>query len=551
MAKRNEKTGRSTSRRTMSVLIGDWLKLKPYSIASNHDMKYLELSQQIYKMLGKRFTEEFKGWQYQRENLVELSVVLASYVEDFVSEIGIWKAFTDYNKEEFGSALPLFDIENEEYFENDFNPQDLSYLIWHYTSVNLSGGTFPPYLFSVIGEAIYDLIEPQIEELSVTNYYETFLAVTDEEDFFELKDKFIWLGLNSYVIGIDFGKEHKKQAKDVNDEVEKMIKNKDYERAKFIMENGGILLYKFMNEFIYYKNSKYSGLNVPIWLSKIIRASDEVKARVADFYKYSKGCFKFISDEKKYYLFKEIRTGRTFEVAKNSFEPDFLKKTPVGTEIEMSIFYWNNYWFRSGGVFGDLTNSLKIDKSEPIPYYLYPEAIKPKVFGMIKEMWDSFVDLYGSPLVLCKDKAELERVISGFYSAHNEKIAKKKNENVEKKPTLSINLDGIKEKDLAVFFHSTKGLSIKYGINKLFFLLNAKVGSLTKEETEFIFNHFHVNFHSEEFIDYLFTTFPTKNLESPPFLFLNVPKDTAFLRRFFHPEEYEHFPVPLNLIVGF
>jgi hypothetical protein len=549
MAKRNKKTERSTVRKKVDVVIGDWLKLKPYKTANNHDIKYLRLSQEIYQMLGTSFVEELKNWGYKRENLVEISVVLASYVEDFASEIGLWKAFTDYNKEQFGSPLPFFEIEKEEYFENDLNPQDLSYLIWHYSSAHLSDGVFPPYRFSVMGEAVYDLIEPKIEELSVTNYYENFLKVADNEDFWVLKDKFKWLALNSYLVGIDFGKEHGKQAKDVNDEIEKMLERKEYEGAKFMMENGGMLLYQFMNEFIYYKNSKFAALNVPIWLSKIIRASEKAKARIADFYKFSKGYFKFISNEKTHYLFEELRTGRRFEVAKDSFEPTFLKKTPVGTEMEMSIFFWNDQWYMSGGVFSDTKNGVEIDKSKPVPYYLYPEDVKPKVFGMIEEMRDIFIDLYGSPLVLCENKADLGRVINGFYKANNEKVAKE-NSDLRDRPTPSINLDNVKGKDFAVFFHSTQGLSIKYGANELVALLNAKVGSLTEEEKEAIFHWYHVDFDSEEFIQYLSTNFPTKNLESPNGLFVDVPKDSAYLRRFFHPEDYEHTPIPRNSIVS-
>lgn len=550
MSKRNKKNTSNKRQKLVTVTIKDWLKLKPYDTASNHDMKYLLLSQEIYKTLAKSFYQPFKTWGYERKNLAQLSVILASYVEDFASEIGIWKAFTDYNKEQFGVPLPLFDIKNEEYFENDLNPQDLSYIVWHYTSNQLSDGIFPPYRFTDIGDAIYDLLEPQIEDLSVTNYYDKFLTIADNENFFDLKTKLTWFGLNSYLIGIDFGKKHGEIASKVMKHVEGLIQKKgryDNDTEKLI-KYADMMVYTAMNDFIYYDNSKYAGLNTPIWFSKIIRASEAAKSKIADFYKYRETYFEFVRNEKKCYIFEAILTGRKFEVAKDSFEPDFLKNTPVGSRMEMAIFYWNQYWYMSGGIVGFADNKLEMKKNKPIPYFAYPEEVKPNVFGMIKEMRDIFIDLYGTPLVLCKNGTELQSVLNRFYDAQYEKMVKKEDRDEKRKP-IENNLGDVERENPSVFFHSTKGIIIMDDVQELIDLLNKEEGSLTEDEIDTVFDWFHISFDTEEFVEHILENFPTHNIQAPRWLHLDIKQDSGFLRRFFHPEDYEHTPFPNNSIV--
>jgi hypothetical protein len=549
MRKKGKKRSANSSQKLVNVTISDWLKLKPYKAATNHDLKYLKLSKEIYKEL-RNDTHNLKQWGLHRRDFAQLSVMLASYVEDFASEIGIWKAFTDYNKAELGFCVPFFDTEKAEYFENDLNPQDLSYIVWHYVSSHFSDGIFPPNLFEGIGHAIYDLIEPQVETLSVTNFYDKYLTVADDEDFFELKYKLMWFALSSYLIGVDFGKESEKIEEEIDEEIKKLVIKGDYETATLYTQHRGIVLYNAQNRFFYYANSKYGALNTPIWFSMIIQASENAKSKIADFYKYEKGHFQFKSIEKKHYLFEEVRTGRVFEVAKNSFEPSFERDIHVGYYLEMALFYWNGLWFMSGGLQSDNNGKLTAKKGDPISFYLYPEDVKQKAFDLTKGMYELFIELYEKPFVLCKNEKHLEQVITDFTDAHQDKVTKEKNLKVDKKlkPIFNDWNEG-KDEDLAVFFHKTKGLTIRKGLNLMTTLLLSGFSDLTREEKDNLFGLFHVDFGSEEFIQYLLTNYPTVNLVPPLGFIIDLKKNGAYLRRFFHPKDYDHFPTPMNAMV--
>lgn len=529
------------------VVLGDWTAKKPYKTPTKHDYYYLKLSNEIYQLLIQPKFELKNVFGFERKDIVELSVVIASYIEDFASEIGIWKAFTDYNKEKFGYALPFFDIENEEYFENDFNPQDIAYIAWHYTNAYVvDERIFAPHPFKKLGLAIYNLVEPRIEELSVTGYYDQLFTIKDDHDFFELKELFQWFSFESYLLGVEFGRKLLANQEEVMAYIDEKVKEKKIEEAQYLMQNAQPMLYNFENNYLYHNNCKYGAMNTPIWLSKIVRASEKVKKQLADFYKFKKGYFQFKSIESTHFVFEDVRTGKIFEVNKESFRSSFADDIPIGFYQEMALFYWNDSWNLSG-IATSSPQKMKFDLSEPIAVYLYPESTKQRLFETAEDMYNIFVEVHGSPLVICNGKEELDKVYDAYQKQYFEKIVLPKNPELEYNPFNGISHNVKSTEDVAIFIDKIKGITLLNGINELSEIIHQK--NHTERDKNVFFNEFYYDPYVEGFTQFMIASNPKIPSLVPNVLRIDLEKYGTYLRYFCSPSNYEHSPSPMNSMV--
>jgi Protein of unknown function (DUF3843) len=111
------------------VSISDWLKMKPYETSNSaYDRHYLGLCSDVLKCLNedKDFFNEF---DINLDNRKELACMLVSYYEDYINDIGIWRAYTSYNEELFGYPLPFYKL--DEYQTDYVNVEDIAFMIWH------------------------------------------------------------------------------------------------------------------------------------------------------------------------------------------------------------------------------------------------------------------------------------------------------------------------------------------------------------------------------------------------------------------------------------
>ena len=121
---------RRGKRRTSAdkVYIKDWMTFKPYDVHTSYDLHYLKIANDIYE--GILVVKNKKVFAFDIPAPKMLACIIPSYYEDYVSEIGIWKAFTSDNEELYGYYLPFY--ESEEYDPDYINPKDIAYLIWHF-----------------------------------------------------------------------------------------------------------------------------------------------------------------------------------------------------------------------------------------------------------------------------------------------------------------------------------------------------------------------------------------------------------------------------------
>ena len=84
------------------LYMNDWLAIHPYKNQQPSDLYYLQLANELYHALTiSQITERTRK---------KMCLYAAAYLEDIVSNLGLWKAFTDKNKELYHTPIPFYDL---------------------------------------------------------------------------------------------------------------------------------------------------------------------------------------------------------------------------------------------------------------------------------------------------------------------------------------------------------------------------------------------------------------------------------------------------------
>jgi len=114
--------------RLSRITLNDWLEYHPYNREVSSDHFYISLSNDIqHEMLLVDVEDQLVGADYKY-----LSCMLACYLEDIVSQTGIWRSFIDTHRNLYGKYLPFYYMAGYEH--GDLNLADIQFMIWHFCS---------------------------------------------------------------------------------------------------------------------------------------------------------------------------------------------------------------------------------------------------------------------------------------------------------------------------------------------------------------------------------------------------------------------------------
>lgn len=104
----------------------------------NTDMYYVGFANTLYPILKKMIGENSK---FSDAAVRDLVLNLVCYLEDLVSQTGVWEAFVSLHKKKYGREMPFFDTDDE-YYSREFPcVQAICFLIW-FTLNGYSSDTF-------------------------------------------------------------------------------------------------------------------------------------------------------------------------------------------------------------------------------------------------------------------------------------------------------------------------------------------------------------------------------------------------------------------------
>lgn len=108
------------------ITMNEWMNIHPYKKAGYIEIQYLNLAKKIFNNLLN--DEVLKDMD--RMILKQLSLTLTAYLEDIVSDYGLWSAFRKLHKKMYGKWLPFYNVKKEDYLFDEINMEDVKLLCW-------------------------------------------------------------------------------------------------------------------------------------------------------------------------------------------------------------------------------------------------------------------------------------------------------------------------------------------------------------------------------------------------------------------------------------
>lgn len=532
--------------RRKQIYITDWLKWKPYKNFIGYDKAYVEIANEVLSLI-KSYHSWFDSFEFSDGDLKTLAIIVTSYFEDFINEIGIWDAFTRRNRKLYGYYLPFYDM--RDYDPEYLNPQDFSFLVWYFMNVTkdkMYGPDAPDIL--ALGDDLYDLLEAKIDEANATGFYDEYFNIADDIYFFELKTRLKWFATHSYLLGFEFGKQIKID----------VLKFLEEERDEIPVENAGQMAYALEEDYLYIKRSVLSAFSTPEWFSETADCSAKMKRQIVDLHKRIMGAFQYEGHSTNHYRFSHLQTDKIVEVNKESVTID-LKNTQKGDMHLLTLVKWNDDWWLTGTLmsWGQVDKkSLEKQKADfnSIPFYIYSEEQQKKIKEDTDFMYRQFVEYFGKRLVFFKNETALQTAVNGFMKFYsNQQVADKKamekarqkfeERYPEEHGELDFSdLDWESGSGNAAVFVPGIGLAFTPAISKVIALMQKE--HLTPQESIDLFYSLLGKYMDPSTAGYLLEHFPTKNLRFPiPASDVDAFQHAEFFMRYLNPHEFGE-PIP-------
>ncbi len=529
MAKR-KKIGKSLSTQ-------DWMQYRPYKEFTSYDGYYLKLAKMAFEYLN----DPGHGFRhiFEREDLREMAVVLTSFYEDFISEIGLWQALIRKHQELYGQFLPFYDM--REYDPDYLNPQDFAYLLWHQLG-SLGGKILSPYGKPVLDAAdhFYRFFEERIDESPVTDFYDKWLDLTIETNYFVVKKRRIWMATQNYLLGPELNNKMKERVTELYEEKAELMERMDPTR----------MLYGIQEDILMKQKTSWCAFSAAEWLAEVGEYSDVLRGNIRQLIERVEGIFLYEGSDEKYYHFKFVPSNRLFAIHRESVNINVSSMKPGKDLAYFGIVKWNDDWWISGVFMGlgpadKYLDELRMDNKYG-NFYGWTKVEQEKMLASTKEMEEAFIQYFGQRLAFFPDDQSLAKALadhndwwnehrtSGPFSLSesNSRLAKK----FKERPSNFDEMD-LGDGAVAAFFTPNEGVMMSGVIPDIVALLQKD--SLTEEEADELFYTFFYEI-EPPLANYIMEHYPMDNLRFPmvPTSDFTI-KNFDLLLRYFNPNGFK------------
>lgn len=169
----------------------------PKGIGTATDGEYARIATEILKTIAKLGIADIPA-----EGLKAIAVNVTMYFEDILSETGIWRGFMAGLKERYGRRMPFYDIDEENYFEDEPNLEDVRMIVW-YTMLEVHEGKIGnpenPVL-EKLAVAALSVLDKHFETAPANEELRAYLHDHERlSDFYLMRDMLKWLCFGCYL----------------------------------------------------------------------------------------------------------------------------------------------------------------------------------------------------------------------------------------------------------------------------------------------------------------------------------------------------------------
>lgn len=451
----------------------EWLQFKPYDSQTKTDSYYLKLSNDVKQAITTNKESFVLQMSVGKEDINRLACFLTSYFEDIISKTNIWNSFITLHKRLYKKQLPFYNV--EEYYEEEINTPDVSFLLWYFLNTIQLENFITPYSDFIIemAEKIMDVFDEAWEYAPENKYLKSCYQIDDkEDDFYAARNLIDNILFKSYLFYTDtlFNLKEK--------ELEIIEKRKNDENIMmYLNENRDTTLHK--------SHTRLLSLTGKEWVSEILGNDHPLSSDFLTMSKRISGYFLYKGQDQKDIFLEHIASNKKFILTKKSFDySDKLKE--IDTILFMGIVKWKDEWWFSGIHFQVPFNSdLVLDEKKSLESRMavnFLDHQKEEVHEMLEKQLKAFKDFNNGLQIAFLPTGKIE----GFYKSYIEffnnslNLSDKEIEEVKKRSRRD-GFFGIEDKpknfsEVAetglVYFNPKSGVEIALAVNSAFPLAN-------------------------------------------------------------------------------
>lgn len=177
-----------------------YISTRPIRKTYSTDAYYVPLANKILRCL----VNNYKGKQILTvDTLTAIAYKVTWYFEDIVSDMGIWRSFSEQCKELYGYNVPIYHF-NEEYYADEPSLNAIRYIVWdvvselHYNvSVFPESGKLP-----AIANDIFNILDKEFENAPVNDDEKTDIKTMIQmscKSFDNLRNTLDWVLTGNYM----------------------------------------------------------------------------------------------------------------------------------------------------------------------------------------------------------------------------------------------------------------------------------------------------------------------------------------------------------------
>ena len=369
----------------------------------------VSLKQMLYRLKKKI---DLPACCFDSYHLEMLAMVLVEFSEDIHNDIGIWRSLEYYNEKFFGIRLPLTTEPNEAVTPEGFDPLRIRHLLWK-TLHELEPALIisPKHLgVRLMAEKTSLFLTKRFQEIPQDSGIKKFLSGPNRHGW-EIKNKLIWLGVNSYLLRLC-----------IDNYVANLVPDAQLDDPPIAVED----------DFIYQECTQWSGLGAVELLAQALDLTDADRQTLLSWRERHTAVYRVLSrsckaGEPRTITVLNLINDKTYttltEMADCPFQRDQI--------VSGNLVPWRNYWCWTGvqEIWGrhdeQMIKRIRrdfLERRTAISYRYCPELAK-KARETARSYHEHFISYHGSDLVVHPDGRATAAAMEQMMLAQYQKVS--------------------------------------------------------------------------------------------------------------------------------
>lgn len=402
-----------------------------------------------------------------------LAGILVEFAEDLHNDIGLWRSLEQYQREFFGTPLPLCLRRGEKLPAQKLNKERVRYLLWVLYPALKPDLILPSTHRDLqwLAAEIADFLVEAFAQVPRGSGVKRFLAQHHRFGW-EVKRKLVWMGQHAYLFRLLFW---------------------DYIEAQ-----GGQPDINTIDDFICQETTVWSGLGVIDILAATLKLGSQQRADLRRWYERHMAFYRVMKVKRTQVQAKNLINGRMYRVRVDDPGDTFKP----GMVVSGSLVPWDSAWYWSGQQ--SLYNEVTQEQLEEVKQtffqkmsgvvYRYDKERLQQARESVEIHHRAFIKYFGDELAIFADGRSMAAELQAYYRRINEERLAEMPEELRAKygsspevPRPSYPADILDSDGVGVFFNPGEGTELMTHFNDVIRSLEKRGRDLSEDDRDAIY----------------------------------------------------------------